>query len=333
MAHEQGFVMEGTAFPAAPERPPDAAPHPAKIPDVRTRFDAEGWLLLAKHKSGSIETFVRATRRRNLAIGFGILALMGSGMALLVLNTHRARSLAKREMEFVASVSHELRTPLSVIQSAGFNLASGRISEASRVQEYGTVIQTESRRLSDMIEQVLSYAGIQSGRKRYELQPTEMSEIIDRALAEYATAFAEAGWQVEKQIEAHLPPVMADAQALESAIKNLLHNALKYAADGRWLGISARAAPDHQKREIEVTVADHGPGIDPQDLPHLFDPFYRGQGMVASSIPGVGLGLSLVQRHVRAHRGRVTVNTAPGQGAAFTLHLPALARAEEGETV
>jgi signal transduction histidine kinase len=293
-------------------------------PAVTANASMDTWQLVAKHEMGSIQTAVNATRRRNLGIGFGILALVGSGTALLMWNAHRARALAQREMEFVAGVSHELRTPLSVIQSAGFNLASGRVKDSDRVQQYGTTIQNESRRLSDMIEQMLSYAGIQSGRKQYEFQPTPISDVIDRALGEYATTFNEAGWQVEKNVEETVPLISADAQALESAIKNLLYNALKYAAEGKWLRVSDRASSNSGKPEVEVTVEDRGPGIDPQDLPHIFDPFYRGRGVVASAIPGAGLGLSLVQRHVQAHRGRVTVKTSPGQGTTFTIHLPAL---------
>jgi signal transduction histidine kinase len=292
------------------------------------RSGANAWRLVAKHEAGSIDAVVDRARRRNLAIGFGVLLLLGLSMGLLVLVAERARALAKRQMEFVAGVSHELRTPLAVIQSAGFNLARGVVGDARRVQQYGTTIQTEGRRLSDMIEQMLSFAGIQSGRKHYEFQPTQMSEIIDRSLAEYAAALDEAGWQVERQIEERLPPVLADAQALESALKNLVHNALKYAAEGRWLRLSARLARNGKKPEVEVTVEDRGPGIDPEDVAHIFDPFYRGQKVVASSIPGAGLGLSLLQRHVQAHGGRVTVKTRPGEGTAFTLHLPARSTSE-----
>jgi signal transduction histidine kinase len=280
------------------------------------------WHLVARHQSGSIEAVVSASRRRNLIIGFGILFLLGSSIVALLVAAERSRTLAKRQMEFVAGVSHELRTPLSVIQSAGFNLARGLVEDSSRVRQYGTAIQTEGRRLSDMIEQMLSYAGIQSGRKQYDLRPIQVLEVIECALSEYASAFREAGWEVEKEVEEDLPPVLGEASALESAVKNLLHNALKYAPTGKWLRVSARANRSRKKTEIEVTVEDHGPGIDPSDLPHLFEPFYRGQKIVASAVPGAGLGLSLVRRHIQAHRGRVTVNSSPGKGTAVTLHLP-----------
>ena len=107
-------------------------------------------------------------------------------------------------------------------------------------------------------------------------------------------------------------------------LKNLIENALKYAGAGRWLGLSAEAAGARGSSEILITVSDHGPGIEQDDLPHIFEPFYRGRNPAAGpAIAGVGLGLSLVQRHVRAMGGRVTVATSSGQGAAFTLHLPA----------
>jgi signal transduction histidine kinase len=252
-----------------------------------------------------------------------LLLVFGSA-SLLVAATARSRALAKRQMEFVAGVSHELRTPLSVIQSAGFS----RVADADRIRQYGVAIQREGRRLAEMVEQMLAYAGIQSGRRQYDFQPARIEDLVERALAEYETQFTEAGWQVEKEIEAGLPRVEADARSLESAIKNLLHNALKYAAGGKWLRISVRNASD----QILLTVADRGPGIDAADLRGIFEPFYRGRGVLASATSGSGLGLSIARRHVAAHGGRISVHTAPGKGAAFTLHLPALERTTYDET-
>lgn len=306
----------------------DSTPNP-EDEDVNA---SSTWQLVAKHKSGSLDAVMNAARYRNLGIGFGLLLLLASGMVLLVLTTYRARALDKQQMEFVAGVSHELRTPLAVIRSAGFNLAKGLIGDPGRVQQYGAVIQREGHRLSDMVEQILMYAGIQSGRKHYDLKPTAIPDVIDRALADYAAAFEEAAWRVEKKVEEGLPPVLADAQALESAIKNLLQNVLKYASDGKWLGISARVARGKKGPEVQVTIEDHGPGIDPADLPHILNPFYRGHEVLASPIPGVGLGLSLVRRHVEAHGGRVTVRTSRGDGSAFALHLPALSHTESGSS-
>jgi len=286
--------------------------------------EANAWVLVVKNKAGSIDALVARARRRNLALGFGVLFLLAFSMGSLVITTHRARELARREMEFVAGVSHEFRTPLASIQSAGFNLASGVIQKSGRVQEYGALVQSEARRLTDMIEQVMSYAGIQSGGKRYELVPTAVSGIVDRALAEYAPAFRDAGWQVEKKVAENLPLVLAEAASVESAVKNLFANALKYAGADKWLCVTAAPVTDGGRLEVQISVEDHGPGIDPADLPHIFEPFYRGQRTLASTVSGTGLGLSIVRRHMEAHGGRVSVGSTKGKGSHFTLHLPAI---------
>jgi signal transduction histidine kinase len=288
---------------------------------------AAPWQLAAYHRAGSLTAVLQRERRNHLLIGFGLLFLLSGTVSLLAWTAQRSRALARRQMEFVAGVSHELRTPLSVIQSAGFNLAQGRVSDPVRVAQYGATIQQEGRRLSEMVEQMLSYAGIQAGRKQYEFQATRVEDLIDRAMSEYEATFAANGWQIEKAIDTDLPLIHADQQALESAVKNLLQNALKYAANGKWLRVSARQAG----QEIQITVADHGPGIAAEDLRNLFEPFYRGRGMSASALPGAGLGLSILRHHLKAHGGRVTVDSSD-TGAAFTLHLPALLTTEHEQT-
>ena len=320
-----GFRPRGGLMPPLDPMPGDLPPE-SRPPFNQASRDgganpgSTSWQLLARHRLGSIEVEVNRTRYRNLAIGFGILLLMTGSIITLMLSAQRARALARQQMEFVAGVSHELRTPLSVIQSAGFNLSHGVAVQTEKVQQYGTVIQTESRRLSDMVEQILSYAGIQSGREYYQFQPTELGPLLQKLVTEYRKTFENGGWTVEQHIEEGLPPVLADVRFLESAIRNLLENALKYAAAGKWLRL--RAVRAHNRKEVVVTVEDHGPGIDPADFPHIFEPFYRGRKVLASSVPGAGLGLSLLQRYLKDHGGRVRLLNSPGGGASFTLYLP-----------
>jgi two-component system phosphate regulon sensor histidine kinase PhoR len=142
--------------------------------------------------------------------------------------------------------------------------------------------------------------------------------------------------EVEREIAPGLPPVAADPTALEHAVQNLLSNAVKYGGEQRWLAVRAEVGAGKRGPEVRVTVEDRGPGIDPDDLPHVFEPFFRGREVLASPIHGNGLGLSLVKHIVEAHGGRVSVETEPGKGSKFTLHLPAVAepardRAVEGE--
>ncbi len=223
---------------AHPEQPCRA------VVERRNSGEASAWVLVVKNKSGSIDALVARTRRRNLALGFGVLLLLAISMGSLVITTHRARELARREMEFVAGISHEFRTPLASIQSAGFNLSSGVVRKTSRVREYGALVQNEARRLTDLIEQVMGYAGIQSGVKRYEPVPTDAAAMVERALAEYGPSLHDGGWQVERNVEENLPLVLAEASSVESAVKNLFANAIKYGGAGRWLRVTAASGPN-----------------------------------------------------------------------------------------
>jgi signal transduction histidine kinase len=119
-----------------------------------------------------------------------------------------------------------------------------------------------------------------------------------------------------------LPDVRGDGPALRRAIENLIGNAVKYAADGSWLGVRAGVAADRRGRWLTVTVEDAGPGISAEDLPRVFEPFYRGRGRAASAVPGSGLGLTVVRNIARAHGGHVDVTSAVGKGASFRLLLP-----------
>ncbi|HYJ47114.1 MAG TPA: HAMP domain-containing sensor histidine kinase, partial [Pyrinomonadaceae bacterium] len=315
-------------FIAGPEGAPVSAIGMGQSENERGEA-AAAWRLVLKSASGSLDAKVNHARLHNLVVSFAILLVLACSIVVLMVAAARARRLARQQMEFVAGVSHELRTPLTVIQSTSYNLSKGVIQEPGRVRKYGDVIQGEARRLINQVEQMLSFAVIQSGRQLYDLRPTDVALIIERALAEYAPALEEGEWVVEQEIEEGLPKVMADAQSLESVIKNLIGNALKYAAEGKWLSVSARAVNGRRAPEVRIVIADRGPGIRPADLPHIFEPFYRGREVFGSTNSGAGLGLSLVERHMQAHRGRVSVDSTEGVGTTFTLHLPALEGAEE----
>ncbi|HEV2245913.1 MAG TPA: HAMP domain-containing sensor histidine kinase [Terriglobia bacterium] len=323
---EAGDLMD---LSIATEPPPGPEGPSTRGLERHGRFrEAGAWVLVVKNRAGSIDALVARTRRRDLALGFGVLFLLAVSMGSLVITTHRARELARREMEFVAGVSHEFRTPLASIQSAGFNLSSGVVQESGRVREYGVLVRNEARRLTDLIEQVMSYAGIQSGAKHYQVVPTEVPAMLERALGEFTPALRDAGWQVEKKVDENLPSVRVEAASVESAIKNLFSNAIKYGGEGRWLRVTAACAPNGGRSEVRVSVEDRGPGIDPTDLPHIFEPFYRGQRVLASAVPGAGLGLSIVKRHIEAQGGHVSVESAKGKGSRFTIHLPAMTEPE-----
>jgi signal transduction histidine kinase len=285
--------------------------------------DVGRWRLLLQHRSGSLEAAVAGVRRRNLAISFGVLLLLTVSVALLTATTRRAHRLARQQMEFVAGVSHELRTPVAVIRSAAENLSQGVVS-GDRVKRYGQMLEGEARRLGEMVERVLQYAGVESGLGLGPRAPLAPADIIDTAIASSQPMLAAENVNLHRDIAADLPPVVGDAAALQSAVQNLIANAVKYGGADHWVGIRAEHVRERRRSEVRITVSDHGRGIPPSELPQIFEPFYRGSDALARQVHGNGLGLSLVKRIVISHGGRVNVATRTG-GSSFTISLPAAA--------
>jgi signal transduction histidine kinase len=281
------------------------------------------WQLLVQHQSGSLEAAVSGARTRNLALSFGVLILLSLSIGLLTVTSRRAQRLAEQQIEFVAGVSHELRTPVAVIKSAAENLSQGVVGGADRVKRYGQMIEGEARRLGEMVERVLQYAGIESGLGYGARAPLAPADIIQSAVTGALPLLGPETVNIHRDIPEALPPVLGDAAALQSAVQNLVANAVKYGGPDRWVGIKAEHAREHRRSEVRITVSDHGPGIPASELPHIWDPFYRGGDALAKQIHGNGLGLSLVKRIVAAHGGRVTVSTRAGAGSSFTIALPA----------
>lgn len=295
---------------------------PARGSTSRIRVARPAWSLVLQHGAGSLDAAVSQARRRNLTLSFGILAILSLGMALVVINARRSEQLAARQMEFVATVSHELRTPLTVIRSAAQNLSAGVVADAAHTRRYGELIDGEGRRLSDMVEQVLDYAGLTGNRALRLTQLTDAGALVNDAVTSCRPVVEQAGCATEVSVEDGLF-VMADQDALRRAVQNLVTNAAKHAADGRWVGVTAQAGPDEASPEVIITVTDRGRGIPAAELPHVFDAFYRGRYAVDQQVRGNGLGLNLVKRIIEAHGGRVTVQSEPMSGAVFTIRLPA----------
>ena len=284
---------------------------------------ASGWRLVVRHPGGSLAEAVAMTWTRDLLLGFGVLLVLAASMALVLVWTQRIRRLARMQMDFVAGVSHELRTPVSVISSAAENLADGVVEAKPQVKQYGALIRNEAQRLAAMIEQVLLFAATRNNNKQYQPLPVPVAETIDSALADLAHLTAANGFTVEKEVAPGLPPVLADPKALGRCLQNLMTNALKYGAGGHWMAVRAHPGSGPEAGEILITVQDRGQGIDPVEIPHIFEPFYRGNAARASQTHGTGLGLSLAKEAAEAMGGKLTVTSQPGEGSAFTLHFPA----------
>ena len=294
-------------------------------------------MLVAKHRAGSLEAAVAAVALRNLMISSSVLMLLTLAVGLIVVSARRAQDLARQQMEFVAAVSHELRTPVSVIGAAAGNLADGVVGDPQRVRKYGETIQGEARRLAETVERVLQLAGIAAGRAAASRALVHPADLVNDSIAACRAEIDAAGVHGGSRDRRRPADVSGDVAALQSALQNLISNAVKYGGDSRWLRVArqstaprqpAALTPLSQPREwrpadatVMFTVEDRGIGIDADDRQHVFEPFYRGREAVAQQIQGSGLGLNLVLRIAEAHGGRVDDDERARQGQ----HVHALA--------
>lgn len=278
------------------------------------------WQLEIARRGAPLAAAFEQNRRRGLLLSLGVELLLIAAIAFLVIGTRRMQRLADLKMRFVAGVSHELRTPVSAIAMLSRNQADGLVTGPEKVRQYGELIHQQSRRLNEMVEQALQYAGIHSGLRKPAKNEVDLRALIEEAVEARREELARGGIETEVDIAPGLPPIPGDAKLLRTAFDNLLDNALKHAAGGRWIRVSACYA--EAEKEVRIGVEDRGAGIDPADQAEIFEPFCRGRAAVEAQIPGSGLGLSLVRSAAEAHRGRVTLVSAPGRGSAFTIHLP-----------
>ena len=258
-------------------------------------------------------------RTRNYLVGGGIFALVVSvvlGGLMILRDAGREVQVARLRSEFVANVSHELRTPLTSIRMYAETLLLGRYRSDEQRQDYLTTLLHESQRLSRLVDNVLDFARIERGDRTYQRQPCDLGTVARDALETFGGVFSAEGFAVEEAIAAELPPVLADQEAVEGAVANVLGNAVKYSSEHK----AIRLAVEQRGAEVVVEVADRGIGLPAGEEQRIFEQFHRGAN--AASTAGTGLGLSLVKNVVEAHEGRVEAVNRPEGGSVFRLYFP-----------
>ena len=308
-------------FSGRPPRRRERRRLPPELVEARERLGVGSWEVFVRHRTGSIEAFVASARTRNLMVSFGILGLLAASIGLVAVSTRRATELNDRKMEFVAGVSHELRTPVAVLRSAGQNLADGSVSDPAQVKRYGSLIDSEGRRLNELVDQVLALAGIQSQKRRYRREPVLASSLVADALADCESLREERSVPITTSFPSMGATLFGDPDAMRRAVSNIIVNAIKHGGDGD--GNAVEILAERRGSKIAIVVTDRGPGISEEARIYLFEPFYRGSRAHDRQVPGSGLGLSLVDHVAREHGGSVEVESTPGKGSQFTLYLPA----------
>ncbi|PYU20338.1 MAG: hypothetical protein DMG30_21465 [Acidobacteria bacterium] len=296
---------------------------PVWFPVIRYTSKDGPWMLLLQNRAGPLDAIASSILRRNLMTGSVVLFLLIIAMFLVIFASQRAQKLAKLRLEFVASVSHEILTPLTAIYCSGQNVSDGLVQTKTDSVKHGSIITGQARRLINLVTQILLFVSTENDTSPYTLRPLQVLGILDDVRENVAVLVEETGFTLEQQVQEGLPYVMGDLSALSNCLQNLISNAVKYSASNRWIGISASVhKAERHRKEVRISVQDHGSGISSLDLPHIFEPFYRSPKVVDAQIHGTGLGLTVAKRLAEGMRGRLSVTSEMDVGSTFTLHLP-----------
>jgi signal transduction histidine kinase len=255
----------------------------------------------------------------NLSVSVLMMLLLIGGIVMALRTASREMKLSQMKADFVSNVSHELRTPLASIRVFGEFLKLGRVKEPKKIQEYGEYIENESRRLTQLINNILDFSRIESGQKTYHFEEADVTEIVEETLKSFDVRLNQNGFQVHLEMpETPLPLAKIDSAAIAQALVNLLDNAAKYSGEER--EIKVRVA--QKEGFITIAVTDYGVGIPVQEQEKIFEKFYRVSTGLVHDVKGSGLGLSIVKHIVEAHQGKVSVKSRQGDGTTFTIYLP-----------
>jgi signal transduction histidine kinase len=278
----------------------------------------EGVRLQLRYRDRSIAEEVRRLAVTKTAlIGFIDLILL-AGLFLVFANVRRELRLSRLKSDFVANVSHELKTPLALIRLFAETLELGRVPTEEKKTQYHRIINKESRRLTQLINNILDFSRIEAGRKEYRLVRSDLAAVVRDVVDAYRFPIEQQGFVLDLDVAEDLPDLDLDPEAMSQALINLLNNAIKYSPDEKRIRVSVR----REGERVKVSVADRGIGIPRAEQRRIFEKFYRVESSLVHTTKGSGLGLALVQHIVDAHRGHVEVLSAPGEGSTFTLSLP-----------
>ncbi len=309
---------------------PGSGPMPKHESVVARRLTApfSDWYIAVQDRRSLAQPLARRSFALNMSLSVALAGLLLGAILLTTRSAAREMRLSAMKSDFVSNVSHELRTPLASIRVFGELMRTGRVLSPEKTQEYGVRIEAEALRLGQLVENILDFSRIESGRKVYVFEEVDFVALVHRVVEGFADRVRSRGFGVELQgPETPWPRMRVDAQAIDQALCNVLENAVKYSGEAR--EVHVRVA--RQGEEAVVSISDQGIGIPREEQGRIFERFHRvGTGLV-HEVRGTGLGLAIVRHVVLAHGGRVEVQSAPGAGSTFTMVLPLKRRGPAGQ--
>lgn len=249
----------------------------------------------------------------------GQLALTFNAMADTIesdVNELRRQDQMRREL--IANIAHDLATPLTAVQGFSEALADDLISKPEARHETAQLIGREVQRLRRLVADMQQMSSLESGQIKLDLAPLDVYSLVDETLAVIMPECEEAGIHVYNEIAPNTPLVLADSDRITQVLLNLLDNARRHTPRGGMITVSAQ----REETLLKVSVNDTGIGISAEDLPHIFERFYRADRSRTGATGGSGLGLSIVKAIIVAHRGSISAESTPGQGTCVVFTLP-----------
>lgn len=276
------------------------------------------WSVVTASLDPPVERHDFARRRQWLGAGFVLLVSMALvASCLIVRAVKREMAVARLQSDFVAAVSHEFRTPLTALRQFTDMLREHPVLDDDRRR---TAYDAQSRatdRLTRLVESLLDFGRMEAGARVYRFEPHDSTALVHRVVDDFRAEARAAGDAIEFRGNGSAP-IDADDEALARAVWNLLDNAVKYSPKPSRVEVSLR----HRDGHVFIAVQDHGIGIPAHEQAEVFSKFYRGEQARTQGIKGTGIGLSMVDEIVKAHRGHVEVESEPGKGSTFTIVLP-----------
>jgi signal transduction histidine kinase len=289
---------------------------PASEVTGRFAFLFSDWKMALGGGNMTAEEWAQSNFLLNISMSALLALVLVGGIVLALRTAAREIKLSRMKSDFVSNVSHELRTPIASVRVFGEFLRLGRARSEEKVREY---IETESRRLTQLINNILDFSKIESGAKTYRFRPAHVESIVEGVAHTLAVSLKHKGFRLEYDPPAEpLPTLEVDAEAITQALSNLVDNAVKYSGDAMEVRIRLSRADG----EALLAVEDHGIGISRDEQAKVFERFHRVSTGLVHNVRGSGLGLSIVSHIARAHGGSVDVRSEPGRGSTFTIHLP-----------
>lgn len=315
------LLSEAGPLTSLPEASPAAQPLAAE--SLSEYFP--GWTVALFDRGGkSIDQLVRREMRLYAAVFFGIAVLIFSGIVMtLRAATHEAETV-RLKSDFISNVSHELKTPLSLIRLFGETLESDQLTDEQKRREFSRIIARESRRLGHLIDNVLDFSKIDSGRKEYAFERENLVKVVSDTVEAYRFYLRDQGFEFDISLLPGPIVMPIDKDAMAQALLNILNNAEKYSGEHKYIGVKMAIDGD----QASIAVEDKGLGIPPTEVKHIFEKFYRGGHGSTREAQGCGLGLTIAKTTVESHGGRISVESELGKGSRFVIRLP-LARKED----